>query len=73
MQIHDFPFGITDWASVPAERKEGETELKDRREFILRPGMSYQVADHAEPHRSSTVGGAKLFVVDLASITKCTR
>lgn len=45
---------------------EGElvTTLEDGREFILRPGMSYQVADHAEPHRSFTAGGAKLFVVD---------
>jgi mannose-6-phosphate isomerase class I len=45
---------------------EGElhTLLKDGREFILRPGMSYQVADNAEPHRSSTQVGAKLFVVD---------
>jgi hypothetical protein len=40
------------------------TELEDGREFILRPGMSYQVADHAERHRSRTAGGAKLFVVD---------
>jgi hypothetical protein len=26
--------------------------------------MSYQVADQAEPHRSSTATGAKLFIVD---------
>ena len=45
---------------------EGElhTELDDGREFVLKPGMSYQVADNAEPHRSSTSIGAKLFVVD---------
>ena len=45
---------------------EGEliTELEDGRQFVLRPGMSYQMADHAEPHRSFTTGGAKLFVVD---------
>jgi quercetin dioxygenase-like cupin family protein len=45
---------------------EGElrTELKDGREFTLTPGMSYQVADNAEPHRSATAVGAKLFVVD---------
>ncbi len=45
---------------------EGElhTELADGRKFILTPGMSYQVADHAEPHRSHTKGGAKLFIVD---------
>ncbi|OOG49316.1 hypothetical protein B0E52_01305 [Rhodanobacter sp. C06] len=45
---------------------EGElhTELEDGRTFTLTPGMSYQVADHAEPHRSSTTMGARLFVVD---------
>ncbi|MCJ8311577.1 MAG: DHCW motif cupin fold protein [Saccharospirillaceae bacterium] len=45
---------------------EGEldTELKDGRKFTLKPGMSYQVADNAEAHRSSTKIGAKLFVVD---------
>ncbi|WP_305075026.1 DHCW motif cupin fold protein [Propionivibrio sp.] len=45
---------------------EGElhTELDDGRTFILRPGMSYQVADNAEAHRSSTPCGAKLFIVD---------
>jgi hypothetical protein len=45
---------------------EGElhTELKDGRAFVLKPGMSYQVADDAEPHRSFTNIGAKLFIVD---------
>jgi hypothetical protein len=43
---------------------ELETELADGRVFVLRPGMSYQVADGAEPHRSRAPGGAKLFVVD---------
>ncbi len=45
---------------------EGElhTELRDGRRFVLKPGMSYQVADNAEAHRSSTPGGAKLFIVD---------
>jgi quercetin dioxygenase-like cupin family protein len=109
MQMTQIPFGTTDWAGVPVERKngvtgwadwkvrqfgdvrvrlleyspgyradhwctkghilfclEGEliTELDDGREFVLRPGMSYQVADGAEPHRSHTAIGAKLFVVD---------
>ena len=41
-----------------------ETELADGRRFTLKPGMSYQVADGAEPHRSSTPNGAKLFIVD---------
>ena len=45
---------------------EGElhTELDDGRCFVLTPGMSYQVADNAEAHRSSTPGGARLFIVD---------
>ena len=45
---------------------EGElhTELGDGRKVVLRPGMSYQVADRAEPHRSSTAIGARLFIVD---------
>ncbi|MGF9692773.1 DHCW motif cupin fold protein [Rhizobium sp. 0TCS1.26] len=40
------------------------TELEDGRIFVLKPGMSYQVADKAEPHRSSTSVGARLFIVD---------
>ena len=45
---------------------EGElhTELADGRTVLLRPGMSYQVADGAEAHRSRTTTGARLFVVD---------
>lgn len=45
---------------------EGElqTELKDGRKLTLKPGMSYQVADNAEPHRSYTEVGARLFIVD---------
>jgi hypothetical protein len=45
---------------------EGElhTELEDGRQFVLTPGTSYQVADKAEAHRSSTPTGARLFVVD---------
>jgi hypothetical protein len=45
---------------------EGElhTELADGRVVVLTPGMSYQVADGAEPHRSVTTTGAKLFIVD---------
>lgn len=45
---------------------EGElhTELEDGRRFTLTPGMSYQVADNAEPHRSFTDTGARLFVLD---------
>ncbi len=43
---------------------ELDTELADGRTFRLTPGVSYQVADGAEPHRSYTKGGAKLFIVD---------
>ena len=46
---------------------EGEliSELKDGRTFRLTPGMSYQVSDSGDaPHRSATVNGAKLFIVD---------
>lgn len=43
---------------------ELKTELADGRTFVLTSGMSYQVADQAEPHRSSTTTGATLFIVD---------
>ena len=43
---------------------ELETELADGRRFTLKPGMMYQVADGAEPHRSATRDGARLYIVD---------
>jgi hypothetical protein len=43
---------------------ELETRLADGRSFTLHPGMSYHVADEAEPHRSATRTGAKLYVID---------
>ncbi len=45
---------------------EGElhTELQDGQTFALTAGISYQVADNAEFHRSFTATGAKLFIVD---------
>ena len=45
---------------------EGElvTELASGKTVTLRPGSSYQVAENAEPHRSHTETGAKLFIVD---------
>ena len=44
---------------------ELETELKDGRKFLLKPGMSYQVSDFGDaPHRSATQTGATLFIVD---------
>lgn len=109
MNMHDIPFGITDWSTIEPTEHQGitgkalwrtrqfgdirvrmveytpgyradhwcekghillclegqlETELADGRKFVLTPGVSYQVADHAEPHRSSTTTGARLFIVD---------
>jgi len=43
---------------------ELHTELKDGRRLILKPGMSYQVADGAEAHKSFAPLGATLFIVD---------
>jgi hypothetical protein len=40
------------------------TELQDGRRFALKPGMSYQVADAQDAHRSMTPSGATLFIVD---------
>ncbi|MGA1425119.1 MAG: DHCW motif cupin fold protein [Steroidobacteraceae bacterium] len=40
------------------------TELRDGRVVVLKAGMSYQVADDTMPHRSSSTGGATLFIVD---------
>lgn len=109
MNMHDIPFGTTDWSGVERTEHPGETgkafwrtrqfgtirvrmveytpgykadhwcskghillcvegelhtELADGRVSTLKPGMSYQVADGAEPHRSFTTTGAKLFIVD---------
>lgn len=43
---------------------ELQTELQDGRLFTLKAGMSYQVADQTEPHRSYSETGARLFIVD---------
>lgn len=43
---------------------ELHTELADGRRFVLTPGVSYQVSDDAEAHRSSSPLGARLFIVD---------
>ena len=40
------------------------TELEDGRQFTLTQGMTYLVGDNNEAHRSSTVKGCKLFIVD---------
>ena len=43
---------------------ELHTQLRDGSTVVLRPGMSYQVADGAAAHRSCSPHGAKLFIVD---------
>jgi len=108
LDLHDIPFGVTDWQQVAPVQHAGEagvarwrtkqfgdirvrlveyspgyqadhwchkghilfcvageleTELADGRRFLLTPGMSYQVADRAELHRSRTLVGATLFIV----------
>ena len=40
------------------------TELRDGRTTTLRAGETYVVADGDGEHRSSSVGGARLFIVD---------
>ena len=109
MNMHNIPFGITDWSQIERVEKPAEagkafwrtqqfgdvrvrmveytpgyvsdhwcvkghillclegqlhTELEDGRSFTLSPGMSYQVADNAEAHRSTAPMGAKLFIAD---------
>lgn len=109
MQIHNIPFGTTDWSAIARTEHpgitgqafwrtqqfgdirvrmveytpgyvsdhwcskghillclEGElhTELEDGSQHVLQPGMSYQVADRLDPHRSASPKGAKLFIVD---------
>jgi quercetin dioxygenase-like cupin family protein len=40
------------------------TELEDGREFILSAGMTYQVGDNSNAHRSRSENGCSLFIVD---------
>jgi quercetin dioxygenase-like cupin family protein len=43
---------------------EMETELKDGRKFLMSKGMMYTVGDDCDAHRSSSVSGCSLFIVD---------
>ncbi len=43
---------------------ELQADLQDGRTFTLKRGMSFQVADNEEAHRSGTVTGARLIIVD---------
>ena len=43
---------------------EMDTELKDGRVMRLSKGMCYFVGDNNEEHRTSSLNGCKLFIVD---------
>ena len=43
---------------------EMETKLEDGRVFTFSKGMTYHVGDDCEAHRSSSVNGCKLLIVD---------
>lgn len=45
---------------------EGEfiSELSDGREFILTKGMTYVVSDEISSHRSRTLNGVKVLIID---------
>ncbi len=43
---------------------EMDTELEDGRIFKLTKGMCYFAGDNNEAHRSTTIGGCRLFIVD---------
>jgi hypothetical protein len=45
---------------------EGEmvTTLSDNSKFILKQGMTYQVSDNMSIHKSETLCGAKLLIID---------
>jgi len=74
LNITNLPFGVTNWAGVEKTEHSGEQGVAywrtrnfgDIRVRMVEysPGSSYQVADNAELHRSSTELGTKLFVVD---------
>jgi quercetin dioxygenase-like cupin family protein len=41
-----------------------DVQLRGSKQLRLEAGQSYQVGDGDPPHRSSTAGGAQLFIVD---------
>jgi hypothetical protein len=41
-----------------------DIEIRDGEKLVLSAGQSYHVGDGDPPHRSRTVSGAKLFIVD---------
>ena len=57
-------FKAYDIRGLYGEEMDENTAEQIGRAFVLTPGVSYQVADGAEPHLSSTTHGARLFIVD---------
>jgi hypothetical protein len=45
---------------------EGEfvSELEDGKKFLMKKGMTYVVSDEVSSHRSSTINGVKLLIID---------
>ena len=45
---------------------EGEmtTELRNGKKFTLKKGMTYEVGDNSDNHRTFSLDGVKLFIVD---------
>jgi len=43
---------------------EMETELATGEKLLLKKGMTYQVSDDLSSHRSSSVNGVKLLIID---------
>lgn len=68
LRINKAVLDLSSWCSkghiLSFLESELHTKLDDGRTFTLTAGMSYQVADQAKAHRSSTSKRAKLFIVD---------
>ena len=43
---------------------EFESEMEDGSHFLLRTGMTYVVSDDLSSHRSKTIHGVKLLIID---------
>jgi hypothetical protein len=56
--MNDIPFGVIEWRHVEQTGHKGEAGSAYWRTRY------FQVADNAERHRSCTMIGAKLFIVD---------
>ena len=63
MKIEQVPFCTMDWNQEETTEHPGITGTAYWKTFEM-GSMSYQVAEDADPHRSHTETGAKLFIVD---------